>query len=82
MNNTQSTELIFDISKSGRRCHRLPACDVPTKPAAELLPKKYLADRPPPLPEVGEIETEGLGIMAADMGLECWGLPLLEIRHR
>lgn len=33
-------------------------------------------------PEVGEIETEGLGIMAADMGFECWGLPLLEIRHR
>jgi glycine dehydrogenase subunit 2 len=28
MNNTQSTDLIFDISKPGRRCHRLPACDV------------------------------------------------------
>lgn len=33
-------------------------------------------------PEIGEIETEGLGIMAADMGLTCWGLPLVEIRHR
>ncbi len=33
-------------------------------------------------PELGEIETEGLGIMAADMGLTCWGLPLVEIRHR
>jgi len=30
---------------------------------------------------VGEIETEGLGIMAKDMGIECWGLPDLEIRH-
>jgi hypothetical protein len=30
---------------------------------------------------VGEIETEGLGIMAKDMGVECWGLPDLEIRH-
>jgi hypothetical protein len=30
---------------------------------------------------VGEIETEGLGIMARDMGIECWGLPDLEIRH-
>jgi hypothetical protein len=30
---------------------------------------------------VGEIETEGLAIMAKDMGLECWGLPDLEIRH-
>lgn len=30
---------------------------------------------------VGEIETEGLGVMAKDMGIECWGLPDLEIRH-
>jgi len=30
---------------------------------------------------VGEIETEGLGIMAKDMGIECWGLPDLEVRH-
>jgi hypothetical protein len=33
-------------------------------------------------PEIGEIETEGLGIMADDMGLTCWGLPFVEIRHR
>jgi hypothetical protein len=31
--------------------------------------------------KVGEIETEGLAIMAKDMGVECWGLPDLEIRH-
>ena len=30
----------------------------------------------------GEIETEGLGVMAYDMGYECWGMPNLEIRHR
>ncbi len=30
----------------------------------------------------GEIETEGLGIMANDMGLECYGLPNLEVLHR
>jgi Anp1 protein len=30
---------------------------------------------------VGEIETEGLGVMAKDMGIECWGLPDLEILH-
>lgn len=29
----------------------------------------------------GEIETEGLGIMARDMGFQCWGLPDLEIIH-
>jgi hypothetical protein len=31
---------------------------------------------------VGELETEGLGIMAIDMGYQPWGLPNLEIRHR
>ncbi|THD66231.1 MAG: hypothetical protein E7813_13185 [Bradyrhizobium sp.] len=31
---------------------------------------------------LGEIETEGFAIMAKDMGIECWGLPDLEIRHR
>jgi len=29
----------------------------------------------------GELETEGLGVMAADMGVQCWGLPDLEIIH-
>ena len=29
----------------------------------------------------GELETEGLGIMARDMGYQCWGMPNLEIRH-
>jgi peptide chain release factor subunit 1 len=29
----------------------------------------------------GEVETEGFGIMAQDMGAQCWGLPELEILH-
>jgi hypothetical protein len=29
----------------------------------------------------GEVETEGLGIMARDMGHVCWGLPHLEVLH-
>jgi hypothetical protein len=33
-------------------------------------------------PERGELETEGLGMMAHDMGHQAWGLPNLEIRHR
>ncbi len=31
---------------------------------------------------LGELETEGLGIMAGDMGCSCWGMPALEILHR
>ena len=30
---------------------------------------------------LGELETEGLGIMASDLGVQCWGMPNLEIRH-
>lgn len=30
---------------------------------------------------LGEIETEGLGIMASDLGVQCWGMPNLEIKH-
>lgn len=30
----------------------------------------------------GEIETEGLGVMAHDMGYQCWGMPHLEVIHR
>ncbi|HKB64616.1 MAG TPA: hypothetical protein VKC61_02095 [Pyrinomonadaceae bacterium] len=30
---------------------------------------------------MGEIETEGFGIMAHDLGVQCWGLPNLEIKH-
>jgi glycine dehydrogenase subunit 2 len=56
MQKTQSTELLFEISEPGRRCHRLPACDVPTAAAAELVPAAALADEPPPLPEIGEID--------------------------
>jgi hypothetical protein len=28
-----------------------------------------------------ELDTEGFGIMARDMGRQCWGMPNLEIRH-
>src|SRR5438270_11069599 len=52
----QSTELLFEISHPGRRAHRLPRCDVPVRDATSLLPADTLADAPPPLPEVGEID--------------------------
>ncbi|OWK36566.1 aminomethyl-transferring glycine dehydrogenase subunit GcvPB [Fimbriiglobus ruber] len=55
MNNTQSTAPIFELSRPGRRGHRLPACDVPTTASvADLLTATHAASAPPPLPEVGE----------------------------
>jgi glycine dehydrogenase subunit 2 len=55
MNNAQSTELLFELSRSGQRCHRVPAAEVPgDTPLSQLIPGEHLADRPPPLPEIGE----------------------------
>ena len=56
MDKTQSTDLLFELSRPGRRCHRLPACDVPIGEASGLLPADAFAAAPPPLPEIGEID--------------------------
>jgi glycine dehydrogenase subunit 2 len=56
MQRNQSTELLFELSHAGRRTHRVPACDVPSPEATDLLPASALAAEPPPLPEVGEID--------------------------
>ncbi len=54
MRNTRDTQLLFDLSKPGRRAARLPACDVPERPVEELLPSGAIAAAPPALPEVTE----------------------------
>ena len=56
MQNQQSTELLFEMSRPGRRTHRTPACDVPVAEVDELLPRAVLVEEPPPLPEVSEID--------------------------
>ncbi len=37
---------------------------------------------PGPWGAIGEIDTEGLGILAGDMGVQPWGMPGVVIRHR
>src|SRR2546421_8794763 len=54
MNNTQSPDLLFELTPPARRCHRLRECAVPS--GQTLLPADAIADAPPPLPEVGEID--------------------------
>src|SRR5437899_5684215 len=56
MQRNQSTELLFEMSHPGRRTHRLPACDVPAPEVKGLLSAAALAEAPPALPEVGEID--------------------------
>jgi glycine dehydrogenase subunit 2 len=54
MRNTRDTQLLFDLSKPGRRAARLPACDVPEQPVEDLLPAGVIAPSIPALPEVPE----------------------------
>ncbi|MHB1037552.1 MAG: aminomethyl-transferring glycine dehydrogenase subunit GcvPB [Pirellulales bacterium] len=56
MRNTLATRLLFELSRPGRRCTRLPECDVPAAAPEELLPAEALASSPPPLPELAEID--------------------------
>src|SRR5271165_3486498 len=55
MQANQSTNLLFEISHGGRRCHRLPPSDVPDVDIKSLLPREHRAE-PPALPEVAEID--------------------------
>ena len=54
MQANQATDLLFEIGHPGRRCHRLPECDVPAQAGA--VPAEFLADAAPPLPEIAEID--------------------------
>ena len=54
MRNTRATQLLFELSKSGRRGTRWPASDVPQRSPSDVLPAMALAERPPPLPELTE----------------------------
>ena len=54
MPSTHPSQLLFELSRPGCRAVRLPACDVPQKPLAELLPAGAIAEEPLPLPELSE----------------------------
>ena len=54
MRNTRATQLLFELSKPGRRAERLPLADVPMVAMSELLPADALAESLPPLPELAE----------------------------
>ncbi len=54
MRNNLASQLLFELSRPGRRAMTMPACDVPDTPITELLPEWSLAETPPPLPEMTE----------------------------
>ena len=56
MRNKHATQLIFELSTTGRNGVVLPECDVPTRDVDQLVPASLLQSDCPPLPEVTEPE--------------------------
>jgi len=48
--------LIFELSTPGRKGYSLPKCDVPEKRLDELIPKEFLRETEPNLPEISELD--------------------------
>lgn len=49
-------KLIYEKSRAGRRAEILPQVQVPCKEMSSLIPAQYLREKPPALPEVGELD--------------------------
>jgi glycine dehydrogenase subunit 2 len=73
--NRPATDLLFELSHGGRRCHRTPACDVPT---ANGIPSSARSAAPPPLPEIGEIDLirHFVNLSARNMSIDTTFYPL------
>ncbi|MCX7401791.1 MAG: aminomethyl-transferring glycine dehydrogenase subunit GcvPB [Planctomycetia bacterium] len=56
MRNTQSTNLLSELSRPGRRGARVGALDVPAVDVVAAIPAHARADAPPALPELSELD--------------------------
>lgn len=53
---SEEQPLIFELSKAGRIGYSLPEADVPEVDVEQLLPKEYIRETEPELPEVSELQ--------------------------
>ncbi len=51
-----SEPLIFELSSPNRKAYSLPESDVEKREAEELIPEKFLREKPAELPEVAEVD--------------------------
>ena len=54
MRNEQATQLLFDLSVSGRCGAEYPESDCPEFSSTACIPAEFLSDTPLPLPDVNE----------------------------
>ncbi len=78
MRNQQATRLLFEMSRSGRRAHQLPALPAGSESATALLPADQMADAPPPLPELaeGDVVRHFVNLSTLNMSVDTHFYPL------
>lgn len=78
MRNTRATQLLFELSRPGRRSAHIPCDDVPEVAVEKLLPANMLAATPPALPELGEpdIVRHYLNLSTQNMSVDTHFYPL------
>ena len=78
MRNQQSTQLLFELSRPGRRAHRLGQPDVPTTNTLDAFSDRFLADEPPPLPQLaeGDVVRHFVGLSTLNMSVDTHFYPL------
>ncbi|HWR09113.1 aminomethyl-transferring glycine dehydrogenase subunit GcvPB [Sporomusa sp.] len=78
MSNRKRTDLIFEISKAGRRAIDLPACDVPQEDIESIVPARFLRKTPAALPEVSQqdLMRHYTGLSKRNFGVDSGFYPL------
>lgn len=79
MRNTHATELLFDLSQSGRRAARFPTSDVPDRPLGEMIPDAFRrANHDHSLPELTESDVirHFLNLSTLNMSVDTHFYPL------
>jgi glycine dehydrogenase subunit 2 len=76
MRNQQATQLLFELSRSGRRAHQLSPLDSPAQ--LPSLPADQLASEPPPLPELaeGDVVRHFVNLSTQNMSVDTHFYPL------
>ncbi|WP_425059201.1 putative glycine dehydrogenase (decarboxylating) subunit 2 [Sporomusa carbonis] len=74
----KNKELIFEMSKPGRRAVDLPACDVPAAAIEDLIPARFLRKEPAALPEVSQLDLmrHYTGLSQRNFGVDSGFYPL------
>ncbi|TWU64864.1 MULTISPECIES: aminomethyl-transferring glycine dehydrogenase subunit GcvPB [Crateriforma] len=78
MRNQQATNLLFELSRPGRRAHRLDDLDIDSPDVEHLIPDEHRADQPPPLPELaeGDVVRHFVGLSTLNMSVDTHFYPL------